>query len=99
MTTFSVNIHLKKTTVKVDFRQMDGTSCLSFGSTDDYNQVNLFITMDQLKGVITDLQRFVTPPDPTYPNGDHADLNTIDLDHDLGVRDLTDPFTRAEQMP
>jgi hypothetical protein len=22
----------------------------------------------------------------------HSDLNTIDLDHDLGLRDLTDPF-------
>ena len=70
MTNMTVNIHLKKTTVKVDFRQVDGTSCLSFGSTDDYNQVNLFITMDQLKGVIADLQRFVPPPEPDYPDGD-----------------------------
>ena len=23
----------------------------------------------------------------------HSDLDTIDLDHDLGMRDLTDPFT------
>ena len=23
----------------------------------------------------------------------HMDLDTIDLDHDLGIRDLTDPFT------
>ncbi len=23
----------------------------------------------------------------------HSDLDTIDLDHDLGTRDLTDPFT------
>ena len=22
----------------------------------------------------------------------HSDLNTIDLDHDLGTKDLTDPF-------
>jgi hypothetical protein len=26
----------------------------------------------------------------------HSDLNTIDLDHDLGLRDLTDPFGGEE---
>ena len=24
----------------------------------------------------------------------HSDLQTIDLEHDLGLRDLTDPFTK-----
>ena len=30
--------------------------------------------------------------DPNH-SSNHMDLDTIDLDHDLGVRDLTDPFT------
>ena len=36
-------------------------------------------------------------PDNTWRSNEeiegHMDLDTIDLDHDLGVRDLTDPFT------
>ena len=68
MTTFSVNIHLTKKTIKVDFTQLEGCSSLSFRSTDDYSQVTIFMTMDQLKGVITDLQRFVTPPENDMPD-------------------------------
>ena len=30
--------------------------------------------------------------DPNH-SSNHMDLDTIDLDHDLGLRDLTDPFT------
>ena len=29
---------------------------------------------------------------PCREEGGHSDLNTIDLDHDRGVRDLTDTF-------
>ena len=84
MTNMTVNIHLKQTTITVNFKQSGETSCLSIGSTDDYNQVNIFMTMDQLKGVITDLQRYVTPPEPDYSNDDYPD---------------SDYNERAEQMP
>ena len=49
------------------------------------NNEGLTVWLDMSFDEFENLQVFATDA--------HQDLDTIDLDHDLGVRDLTDPFT------
>ena len=89
MTSMSASIHMNKHTIRAAFKEVDGSSWLTFDTIDHPNAVTLFMTRDQLNKLVADLIKIAgftgtyTLLEPDYPNGDPEAYHN----------------ERAEQMP